>query len=650
MRTMKWLFEIWRKKKRLAAFLVVMSVLNAALAVAYPYFLRAVIDGITSRASSEFIARNILYLIAVGFVNFVAYSFMMGTRAWTNIRLERDLRQRMFEHIIRLGRGFFQKFRTGDIVTRLTDDLSTDMKLPWFVCSGIFRTVEALCMIVFGLAVMIRLNPTLTLAAVGPLPILIVIFMATASAVESRYERLQRRISDVNDHMEACFSGIRVVKAYGRERSQQKSFHEVMARRRKAEIDAVKVGTIVQSMYGYIWQFGVVIVLLVGGKMAMDGTLSLGTLVAFDAYVLMLVFPMYDIGTFFVMGKRAGVSIRRMNGMEDVEPEITEVPSPKTLALMHVAPEGADGGAADGAAAGGPAVPTDAEQQQEAATTKGLVAAGTAPEAARRVAALSAMPAVPAPAFRGVLRFEDVSLVYPSGRKVLDRVSFEVKPGEMVALVGRVGSGKSSVVNLIPRLIDPTGGRIMLNGTAANELSLDSLRRLVGCVPQEALLFSDTIENNIKFHRDWVTDDDVVRAAEVARLMQEIYVFPDGLKTKIGQRGVTISGGQKQRVALARALAGRPGILILDDCTASLDAQTEAALWDGLRQVFPTCITLIVSHRAATLEKANQILVLEHGAIVERGTHDELVEKRGVYHTLYELGKLEDEVGRDWGQ
>jgi ATP-binding cassette subfamily B protein len=620
MRTMKWLFDIWRKKKRLAAFLVVMSIVNAALAVAYPFFLRAVIDGITTGASSAFIARNILSLIAVGFVNFVAYSFMMGTRAWTNIRLERDLRQRMFEHIIRLGRGFFQKFRTGDIVTRLTDDLSTDMKLPWFVCSGIFRTVEALCMVAFGLAVMIRLNPTLTLAAVGPLPILIVIFMATASAVQSRYERLQKRISDVNDHMEACFSGIRVVKAYGREKAQQAGFHDVMARRRKAEIDAVKVGTIVQSMYGYIWQFGVVIVLLVGGKMVMDGTLSLGTLVAFDAYVLMLVFPMYDIGTFFVMGKRAGVSIRRMNDMEDVEPEVTEVADPKTLAAECAEAAGA-GDRVEGTARGRAAADTVRDPGAAATTV-----------------------------FRGALRFEGVSLVYPSGRKVLDRVTFEVKPGEMVALVGRVGSGKSSVVNLIPRLIDPTGGRIMLNGTAANALSLDSLRRLVGCVPQEALLFSDTIENNIRFHRDWVTDEDIMRAAEVARLMQEVNVFPEGLNTKIGQRGVTLSGGQKQRVALARALAGRPGILILDDCTASLDAQTEAALWDGLHQVFPTCITLVISHRAATLEKANQILVLERGAIVERGTHDELVEKRGVYHTLYELGKLEDEVGRDWGQ
>ena len=610
MRTIKWISEIWRRKKGLAVYLVVMSVVNAILAVAYPYFLRAVIDGITGGLGFGVISRNVLILVALGLGNFLAYSFMMGARAWTNIRLERDIRQRMFEHIIRLGRSFFMKFRTGDIVTRLTDDLSTDMKLPWFICSGIFRTVEALCMIVFGLIVMIRLSPTLTLAAVGPLPILIVIFMATASAVHSRYERLQKRISDVNDHMEACFSGIRVVKAYGREKNQQKSFHEVMDRRRKAEIDVVKVATVVQSMYGYIWQFGVVIVLLVGGKMVMDGRLSLGTLVAFDAYVMMLVFPMYDIGTFLVMGKRASVLVRRMTDMEDVEPEVTEVPNPKTLALECARPAGGD-------------VQRAVSAEPEATAT---------------------------PAFHGALRFEDVSLVYPGGRKVLDRVSFEVKPGEMIALVGRVGSGKSSVVNLIPRLIDPTGGRIMLNGTRVSDVSLDSLRRLVGCVPQEPLLFSDTIESNIRFHRDWVTDDDIVRAVEVARLMQEVHAFPEGLKSKIGQRGVTISGGQKQRVALARALAGRPGILILDDCTASLDAQTEAALWDGLHQVFPTCITLVISHRAATLEKANQILVLERGAIVERGTHDELVEKRGVYHTLYELGKLEDEVGRDWGQ
>jgi ATP-binding cassette subfamily B multidrug efflux pump len=376
-------------------------------------------------------------------------------------------------------------------------------------------------------------------------------------------------------------------------------------RRRRAEIAAVKVGTIVQQMYGYIWQFGVVIVLLVGGKMVMDGKLSLGTLVAFDAYVLLLVFPMYDIGTFFVQGKRAGVSIRRLTDIEDVEPEIKETAKPVMLPSPH-------GGVETGAAAGSKGEPVDE-----------IV-------------------------FRSVLRFEDVSLSFAGGRKILDRVSFDVKPGAMVALVGRVGSGKSSVVNLIPRLIDPIEGRIMLDGVPLKELGLESLRNIIGYVPQEPLLFSDTILNNIRFHRDWITDGDISRAARVARLSQDMEAFPDGLQTKIGQRGVTLSGGQKQRIALARALAGKPKILILDDCTASLDAQTETALWEGLHELIPSCITIVISHRAATLERADQILVFERGVIVERGTHDELVQKRGVYHTLYELGKLEEEVGKGW--
>jgi ATP-binding cassette subfamily B multidrug efflux pump len=605
MRSVKWLFEIWRTKKRLAAFLVGMSILNAAVAVAYPFFLRSVIDSITRKDGFEAISRNVLILVALGFGNFLIYAFMMGTRAWTNLRLERDLRQRIFEHLIRLGRSFFQKFRTGDVVTRLTDDLSTEMKLSWFACSGIFRTIEAICLITFGLVVMIRLNPTLTLAAVGPLPVLVIIFMATAAAVQDRYERLQKRISDVNDHMEACFSGIRVVKAYGREGAQQGVFHEVVERRRLAEIAAVKVGTIVQQMYGYIWQFGVVIVLLVGGKMVMDGKLSLGTLVAFDAYVLILVFPMYDIGTFFVQGKRAGVSIRRVTDIEDVEPEIKETPEPVML-------------------------PSPAGRLETGATSESAGVSGSEI------------------AFQGVLRFEDVSLSFAGGRRILDRVSFEVKPGAMVALVGRVGSGKSSVVNLIPRLVDPIEGRIMLDGVPLKELGLESLRRIIGYVPQEPLLFSDTILNNIRFHRDWIAEEDISRAARVARFSQDMEAFPDGLQTKIGQRGVTLSGGQKQRIALARALAGKPKILILDDCTASLDAQTETALWEGLHELIPSCITIVISHRAATLERADQILVFEKGAIVERGTHDELVQRRGVYHTLYELGKLEEEVGKGW--
>jgi ATP-binding cassette, subfamily B, multidrug efflux pump len=585
MRSVRWLFEVWRKRKRLATFLVVFSIVNALLGVAFPLFLRAVIDAIKNKAGVEAISRNVLILLIIGIANFFVYASMQGTRAWTNLVFERDFRQKVFEHLIRLGRSFFQRFRSGDIVTRLTDDLSTDMKLSWFACSGIFRTIEALCMVVFGLIVMTRLSPVLTLFAAGPLPILIVIFMWTSSTVESRYERLQKRISDVNAHMEACFSGIRVVKAYRRERAQESGFREVIGRRKQAEIDAVKVGTIVQAMYGYIWQFGVVIVLLVGGKMVMEGKLTIGTLAAFDAYVMLLVFPMYDIGTFFVRGKSAGVSIRRLADMEDVQPEVREVSQPRAL----------PGGS------------------------------------------------------RGALRFENVSLSFtPGGTRVLDGVSFEVGPGEIVALVGRVASGKSSVVNLIPRLNDPTEGQIFLDGVPVRELSLEALRKIIGYVPQEPLLFSDTVENNIRFHRDWVTQEDIMQAAEVSRLVEEVEAFPDGFQTKIGQRGVTISGGQKQRIALARALAGKPQILILDDCTASLDAQTETALWEGLQKVFPECATIVISHRAATLERANLILVFERGKIVERGTHYELVSKKGVYHTLYELGKLQDEVGTGW--
>jgi len=590
MKSVRWLIAAWRGRRRLAVFLVVFSILNALLAVSYPIFMRAVIDAIKNKAGMEVVSRNVLILLCIGVANFFVYASMQGTRAWTNLVFERDFRQRIFEHLIRLGRGFFQRFRTGDIVTRLTDDLGTDMKLSWFACSGIFRTIEALCMIVFGLIAMVRLNPVLTLYAAGPLPILVIIFMWTASAVEARYERLQKRISDVNAHMESCFSGIRVVKAYRREGGQQQGFHDVMTRRKTAEIDAVKVGTIIQAMYGYIWQFGVVIVLLVGGKMVMEGKLTIGTLAAFDAYVMMLVFPMYDIGTFFVRGKSAGVSIRRLTDMEDVQPEITEM-------------------------------------DQETC----------------------GRPCVPPAGLRNSLRFENVSLCFvPGGQRVLDNVSFEVRPGEIVALVGRVASGKSSVVNMIPRLIDPTDGRICLDGVPTKELCLENFRKLVGYVPQEALLFSDTIENNIRFHRDWIAREDIEQAAEVSRLVEEVESFPNGFQTKIGQRGVTISGGQKQRIALARALCGKPRILILDDCTASLDSQTETALWEGLKKVFPSCATIVISHRPATLERANLILVLERGKIVERGTHQELVRQKGVYHTLYELGKLQDEVGVGW--
>ncbi len=231
-----------------------------------------------------------------------------------------------------------------------------------------------------------------------------------------------------------------------------------------------------------------------------------------------------------------------------------------------------------------------------------------------------------------------------SNEPILDNLSVEIEPGSTVAFVGRVGSGKSWLVNLIPRLVDPTGGSVKLDGHDLKQFNLKDLRRNIGYVPQEPVLFSDSIKNNILFGRDDISDDTVDWAIEIAQLKTEMESFPDGLDTEIGVRGMSISGGQKQRLALARALVGKPKILILDDCTSALDSSTEAALWSGLHKVMPDLTALLITHRPDTLEKVDKIVVLKRGRIVETGKHHELINNGGEYSSIYRRYRLEEEV------
>jgi ATP-binding cassette subfamily B multidrug efflux pump len=591
----KWIWRYYRKYPYVLAVLLIFTPIQTAFAVLVPRLIQFAVDYVESgEVPANFAAlwlddfghqlglstpATLMFaLIGIGFIAAVLYAFVQSHRAWMNLRLEWLFRQDAFDNITHKGPDFFNRFHTGDLVTRMTDDVAE--KLSWFACSGIFRLYEALIMVTFTLVMMAMIDPMLTLWSAGPLPILILIFFRSSTLLDKRYDHLQSRISAFNDVMEACFSGIRVVKSYVKEKAQKAKFQKAVNERRDAEISAIKAHTVIESLYMYIWQVGVIIVLLAGGYMVINANLSLGKLVAFIFYVVYLIFPMFDIGQFLVKSRQSAVSIDRLVELERVPPMVSD----------H------DGITGDG--------PTG-----------------------------------------GSLSFENVAFWFPGlDRRIVDNVSFTIKAGQTVALVGKVGSGKTWLVNMIPRLVDPSGGSIKLDGRDLRRFNLEDLRRSIGYVPQEPALFSDTVRNNILFGRENVNDAVLEWAVEVSQLKDEIAAFPKGIDTPIGTRGMAISGGQKQRLALARALVGKPKILILDDCTSALDSRTEAALWYSLQEVMPNMTAILITHRPDALERADAIYVLDEGKVIESGTHFDLMERDGHYARIYKRYRLEQAV------
>ena len=594
-RKIKWLWQYYRDYKYVLFVLIVVTPMFVAIQVSLPRVIEFIIDYIKTGAvtddriavwlnsvgSSLGLPTMITFMIAflsLGINVSFFYAFLQTHRAWMNMRLEWLFRQKAFNTITLKGPDFFNKFATGDIVTRLTDDVAE--KLCWFACSGIFRLYEAILIIVFTIVMMAMISPMLTLITVLPLPFLIIIFFKSATVLDERYEHLQTRISKLNALMDTCFSGIRVIKAYVQEKAQKRKFGEAINERRDAEISAIRFATVIDSLYMYIWQFGIIIVLLAGGYMVINAGLTLGELIAFVYYVIYLIFPMFDIGQFLVRSRQAAVSIDRLTELENTPAMVEEKPAKPGTGIIQ-----------------------------------------------------------------GHIAFENVSFGFDGSEDaIVDEVSLEIRAGQKVALVGKVGAGKTWLVQMLPRLVDPVSGAIMLDGRDVRDYRLSDLRKAIGYVPQEPALFSDTIENNIVFGRQDISSEDINWAVDVAQLGETIAEFPWRLKTQIGTRGVSLSGGQKQRLSLARALVSRPKILILDDCTSALDSRTEAALWECLERVMPGRTVIMITHRPDMLEKADKIFILENGRLINSGTHSQLVRDGGHYAKLYRHYQLAQQV------
>jgi ATP-binding cassette subfamily B protein len=547
-----------------------LTFVSTAVAVAYPLVFRWVLDRLyevlseTGALGKLSIVLLVLGLIALGRV---IAGFYPATRALVNLRLDKQIREDVFGNLMGKDYRFNNTFRTGDVVTRLTDDIYEFPKISWFGCSGIFRAVESSSKLIFCLAVMVSLSWKLTLMSIVPLPIMMWFFYSLRHKIREYVQDSQRAISRTNDLLEAAFAGIRIVKAFRAERGQQARLAEIMKDRRRIFLGLMKLQTVLWSLDTLASRLGQMIVIAAGGIMVIRGELSVGTLFAFYVFLDMLSHPMMDLPHLFMTAQQAFVSIDRVD-------EIRTFP-------VTVVRSG-----------GGRLRDIDA------------------------------------------IAFEDVTFSYDGARNSIDEASFRVVAGQRVAVVGPVASGKSTLLKLLAGILEPTAGRILINGRPMSDWDWDVYRLRLGYVPQEGVLFSRSIRENVLFGRRAPTGDGAEQEAaneawaqrwlSVAQMEGDLPDLPQGMDTVVGQKGSLVSGGQKQRIAIARALAGRPQVLLLDDCTAALDARNEDRFWASLTAELGDCTCFIVSHRLATIRQADHILVLEDGRLVDAGTHEDL--------------------------
>ena len=571
---LKWIVAQWMRQKWFLVLMLVFTLGSSAVAIAQPIVFGRLIDLLRNILSTPAkypqpmreVDRIVWILLMLGLAQFVT-GFYPAFRGWVNIRFENFLRMFYFRFILDKDYRFFLKYRTGDVVTRLTDDLSDFPKISWFLCSGIFRAVNSFSIIMFSLIVMFNISPRLTLLSVAPLPLMMVVFYFTSDKLYKNFERNQQAISNINNQLELSFSGIRIVKAFVSEEKYNRFFDTALARRFKTEMSVVKLNAVLHLIYEYIDYFAQIGVILFDGYMAVKGRITVGTFYMFYSYLSMMIYPLLDLPQLFVSGKQAFVNIDRLEDMKDY-PSFNDswVGSEKPTELSE-------------------------------------------------------------------LRFENVNCTYPDKTQPAIRdCSFELKQGERLLILGSTGAGKSTVANLVLGLLQPDSGQILINGLPLDRIDLTALRELIAYVPQEPLLFTGTVRENVLFAADAASGEEYGTAVKTAQLEQEIASFPQQDETRVGQRGLGVSGGQKQRITIARALVRRPQLLILDDITASLDAENEEKLWQDINIHYPGIAAIVISHRLSTLHYVDRVLFLDSQGRAHQGTHDELVFGNKEYH------------------
>jgi ATP-binding cassette subfamily B multidrug efflux pump len=549
---------------------LLMLLILTGLSLVVPRIIRSVIDDGLTRGQTRYLLRSALLLLALGLVSAL---LNLGNRYWSEwiaARVGYDLRNRMYDHIQYLPFTYHDHAQSGQLISRCIEDVRS---IERFAGGAVTDLIRFILLAIGIISIMLTDNTKLAIIALLPMIPLVLMTSSFGTKIGKLFFAVDNAVGDVSNRLQENVVGVQVVRAFAREGYEVKRFETANQQVFQTWVYVIDEWAKIMPTTNFLTTISVILILWFGGQMVMSGTLTVGEIVAFNAYILMLAEPAQQLTGLVNAGGEAAAGAQRVFEVLDTKPAIQ---TPKDAVKLDL--------------------------------------------------------------LRGQVEFCNVGLKYQDERTAsLSGINLQVEPNRIVALIGQTGSGKTSLVNLIPRFYDVSEGSVLVDGVDVREMDLVSLRKQIGIVLQTSLLFSDTIQANIAYGHPEATMDEIIAAAKAAQAHEFIESFTNGYDTIVGERGVTLSGGQRQRVAIARALLMNPRILILDDSTSSVDTQTEKLIQAALDALMEGRTTFVIAHRLSTVRRADMILVMDKGQIVERGTHTELLARGGLYKEIYDL-------------